>query len=128
MATIKQMHIMRIEAEEAKKSLAKKKKTPLTPIAKEIEMRKEEIIRGLLGQSFNLINKQLEVASLTVQDGGDDNDTVLKASNSLLDRVFGKAKESVELSGTVQFSLKALAQERLKVNAKDVTPLEDMVN
>jgi len=127
MVTTKQMHIMRIEAEEARLSLRKKNKKNLTPLAKAIEMKREEITRDLLGQSYNLINKQLEVASLTVQDGGDDNDTVLKATNSLLDRVFGKAKESLELSGNVQFSLKALAQERLKVSSKNVTPLEDMI-
>lgn len=127
MATIKQMHIMRIEAEEAKRLLGKKRKAPLTPLAKEIEMRRESIIRGILGQSVNLINKQLEVASLSVIEDGKDNDTVLKATNSLLDRVFGKAKESVELSGNVQFSLKALAQERLKIPNYEVTPLEDLI-
>lgn len=128
MATIKQMHIMRIEAAEAKALARKKnKKQALTPLAKEIELRREEIIRGVLGHSVGIINKQLEIASLPVYEDGPDNDTVLKASNSLLDRVFGKPKESVELSGSVQFSLKALAEQRLKVKATDVTPLEDMI-
>jgi len=125
MATIKQMHIMRIKTEEAKRQL--KKKTKLTPLAKEIEIRREEIIRGIIGNSVDLVNKQLEVASLPVRAGGKDNDTVLKASNSLLDRAFGKAKESIDLSGNVQFSLKDLAQQRLQVANEEVIPLEDMI-
>lgn len=120
------MHMMRIKEEEARR-LARKNKKVSTPLAKEIELRREEMIRGILANTPNLINRQLEVASLPVTPDGPDNDTVFKASNSLLDRVFGKAKESIDFSGNVQFSLKALAQERLKVANKDVTPLEDLI-
>ena len=125
MATIKQMHIMRIKAEDAKKQL--KIKTKLTPLAKEIELRREEIIRGIIGESVNLINKQMEVASLPVRPDGKDNDTILKASNALLDRAFGKAKESIDFTGNVQFSLKDLAQQRLSIVNEEVIPLEDMI-
>jgi hypothetical protein len=123
---VKQMHLMRIKEAEAKRSLARsRKKTALTPLAKEIELRREEMIRGILQNTPNIINKQLEVAALTVSETGDNNDTIMKATNSLLDRVFGKPKETVDLQGNVQFSLKALAQERLKVENKDVTSLEE---
>jgi hypothetical protein len=118
--------MMRIKEEEARRALRRNKKTS-TPLAKEIEIRREQMIQGILGHSIGLVNKQLEVASLPVTPGGDDNGEVLKASNDLLNRVFGKPKESIDFSGNVQFSLKALAQERLKVSNTDVTPLEDMI-
>lgn len=121
---VKQMHMLRIKEAEAKRALRRNKKTS-TPLAKEIELRREEMIRGILDNTPNIINRQLEVASLPVSAGGDDNDTVMKATNSLLDRVFGKPKETVDLSGSVQFSLKALASERLKIPNKDVTNLEE---
>ena len=127
MATVKQMHMMRIKEAEAKRSLRRGKKPALTPLAKEIEMMREEMIRGIIGNTPQIINQQLKVASLNVQEEGKDNDTVMKATNSLLDRVFGKAKESIDFTGNVQFSLKALAQERLKVASVEVTPLEDMI-
>lgn len=126
MSTIKQMHLMRIKEEQVKKSLKKLQKAK-TPLAKEIELRREDFIRGILENTTGIVNKQLEVASLPVLPGGKDNDTVIKATNSLLDRVFGKPKETVDFNGNVQFSLKQLAQERLKVKATDVTSLEDMV-
>lgn len=47
-----------------------------------------------------------------------------KAGNALLDRGFGKAKESLELSGDVSFSLRALAQRRL-AEQKDQEVLTD---
>ena len=118
--------MMRIKEAEARRIYKKNKKVS-TPLAKEIELRREEMIRGIMENTPNIINKQLEVASLCVREGGDDNDTVMKATNSLLDRVFGKPKESIDFSGAVQFSLKALAQERLKVANQDVTPLENMI-
>jgi len=123
---VKQMHMMRIKEEEAKRALRRNKKTS-TPLAKEIEIMREEMIRGILGNTPQIINQQLAVAQLNVSDTGENNDTVMKATNSLLDRVFGKAKESIDFTGNVQFSLKALAQERLKVANQDVTPLEDMI-
>lgn len=122
--TIKAMHMMRLREAEARRS---NKKRPSTPLAREIEIRREDFLRGILANTENIVNKQLEVASLPVSQDGPDNDTVLKATNSLLDRVFGKPKESIDFTGNVQFSLKALAQERLKVSNTDVTPLEDMV-
>lgn len=123
---VKQMHMMRIKEEEAKRALRRNKRTS-TPLAKEIELRREEMIRGILNNTPALVNQQLSVASLDVSDNGDNNDTVMKATNSLLDRVFGKPKETVDLQGNVQFSLKALAQERLKVSNQDITPLEEMI-
>ena len=123
---VKAMHIMRIKEEQAR-SLSKKKKPYSTPLAKEIELRREEFIRGVLQHTTGIVNKQLEIASLPVSPDGPDNDTILKASNSLLDRVFGKPKESIDFGGSVTFSLKALAQERLKIANQEVTPLEDMI-
>lgn len=123
---VKQMHMMRIKEAEAKRSLRRNKKTS-TPLAKEIELRREEMIRGILENTPHIVNQQLKVAELTVSDNGENNDTVMKATNSLLDRVFGKPKETVDLQGNVQFSLKALAQQRLNLPNKDVTPLEDMI-
>ena len=123
---VKTMHMMRIKEAEAKRALRRNKKVS-TPLAKEIEMRREEMIRGILQNTPAIVNKQLEVASLPVTSGGEDNAEVMKATNSLLDRVFGKPKETVDLQGNVQFSLKALAQERLKVANQDVTPLENMI-
>ena len=121
---VKTMHLMRIKADEARRLIRKNKK-PSTPLAKEIELRREEMIRGILGNTPNLINQQLSVAALPVRENGEDNTEILKASNSLLDRVFGKPKESIDLQGNVQFSLKALALERLKLPNKDVTDLND---
>ena len=121
---VKQMHMMRIKAEEARR-LTRKNKKPSTPLAKEIELRREQMIRGILGNTPNLVNQQLSVAALPVRENGEDNTEILKASNSLLDRVFGRPKESIDLQGNVQFSLKALAAERLKLPNKDVTDLND---
>lgn len=47
-----------------------------------------------------------------------------KAANALLDRAYGKAKETIDLSGEVKFSLTALAQERerIKMGNVDITP------
>lgn len=118
---------MRIKEEEARKLARKNAKKTSTPLAKEIEIRRENFIRGVLEQTTGIINQQLAVASLPVSPDGPDNDTVMKATNSLLDRVFGKPKETVDFTGNIQFSLKALAQERLKVANQDVTPLEDMI-
>ena len=123
---VKQMHMMRIKEAEAKRALRRNKKVS-TPLAKEIEIRREQMIRGILDNTPNIINQQLKVAELKVSDVGDNNDTIMKATNSLLDRVFGKPKETIDLAGNVQFSLKALAAERLKLPNKDVTPLEDMI-
>ncbi len=97
-----------------------------TPLAKEIEIRREGMIRKVLGNTERLIEQQLSISTLPITPDGPDNDTVLKATNSLLDRTFGKPKESIDFTGNVQFSLKALAQERLKVEAQDV-PLEDLM-
>lgn len=47
-----------------------------------------------------------------------------KAGNALLDRGFGKPKESLELSGEVSFSLRALAERRL-AEQKDQEVLTD---
>lgn len=121
---VKQMHMMRIKEAEAKRALKRNKKTS-TPLAKEIELRREDMIRGILQNTPHIVNKQLEVASLGVREGGDNNEIVMKATNSLLDRVFGKPKETIDLAGNVQFSLKALAAERLKLPNKDVIDLEE---
>lgn len=125
MATVKQMHMMRIKAQEARR-ISNRNKKPSTPLSKEIEIRREEMIRGILGNTPHIINKQLEVASLPVRENGEDNDTVMKATNSLLDRVFGKPKESLDLTGNVQFSLRALAQKSdvLKLDKEDIEILE----
>lgn len=109
MATVQQLHIMRIKEEDARRELKKHKK-PTTPLGKEIEARREHFIRGILEQTTNIVNKQLEVASLPVYEDGPDNDTVMKATNSLLDRVFGKPKETIDFTGNVQFSLRELAK------------------
>lgn len=126
MSTIKQMHIMRIQEEEARRISKKNSKKISTPLAKEIEIRRENFIRGVLENTTGIINKQLEVASLPVVQDGKDNDTVLKATNSLLDRVFGKPKESIDLTGNVQFSLRALALKAhdLNVEKEEVKLLE----
>jgi len=118
--------MMRIKEAEAKRALRRNKKVS-TPLAKEIEMRREEMIRGILENTPNIVNQQLKVAELHVDELSSNNAEVMKATNSLLDRVFGKPKETVDLQGNVQFSLKALAQERLKVANQDVTPLENMI-
>ena len=120
----KELHIMKIKEEMLRIDL--KRKRPRTPLGREIEKRQEQMVRGILDNSIGIINKQLEIASLPVLPGGKDNDVIIKATNSLLDRTFGKPKESVEFAGTVQFSLKALAQERLNAPSV-VTPLEDMI-
>jgi len=115
------MHMMRIKEAEAKRSLARsRKKTALTPLAKEIELRREEMIRGILQNTPAIVNKQLEVASLPVTPDGPDNTDILKASNSLLDRVFGKPKESIDLTGAVQFSLRALSKQADEIEALEI--------
>lgn len=126
MSTIKQMHIMRIQEEEARRISKKNSKKISTPLAKEIEIRRENFIRGVLENTTGIINKQLEVASLPVVQDGKDNDTVLKATNSLLDRVFGKPKESIDLTGNVQFSLRELAKKAnlLEVESHEIEIVE----
>ncbi len=121
--TPKQMHMMRMGFKP--KGIRKG-----TPLAKEIELRREEMIKGILGNSAKIIEQQMRVASLPVAPDGPDNDTVLKASNALLDRAFGKPKESIDFTGNVQFSLKELAAKRkmLTVESQDITPLEDMLD
>lgn len=126
MSTVKQMHIMRIQEEEARRISKKNSKKISTPLAKEIEIRRENFIRGVLENTTGIINKQLEVASLPVVQDGKDNDTVLKATNSLLDRVFGKPKESIDLTGNVQFSLRELAKKAnlLEVESHEIEIVE----
>lgn len=125
---VEQLHKMRLKEQAARRALARNKNKKLeTPLSKEIEQRKEEIIRGLLDLSPQLVNQQLALASLPVTPESQDNNIILKSSGSLLDRVFGKAKETVDFSGNVQFSLRALAQERLKIGNEDITPIEDLI-
>lgn len=117
--TPKQMHELRI----GYKPKGVRKGTPL---AKEIEIRREEMIKSILGNTHHILSKQMEVASLPVTPEGKDNDTVLKASTALLDRVYGKPKESIDLSGNVQFSLKALAAqaEKMDIIKEDIKLIE----
>lgn len=96
-----------------------------TPLAKEIETRRELMIRKVLGNTEKLIDQQISVASLPVSPDGPDNDTVLKATNSLLDRTFGKAKESIDLSGDVKFSLRALSKMADDDDSQPVTEDDD---
>lgn len=116
---VKKMHELRVQ-----QHAYKKKKTPL---AKEIEKYREEMIRDIVGNAKAIIQRQLEVASLPVGPDEKNNDVVMKATNSLLDRAFGKPKESIDFTGNVEFSLKNLAKQRLELENKDVTPLEDMI-
>lgn len=122
---ISDMHKMRVQAKQASRHLSKK-----TPLAKEIERYRDQMVREVLANVPSLIKQQLAVAQLTVDDEGKNNDTVLKATNSLLDRTFGKPKESIDFTGSVQFSLKDLAQKRSALdddNVIDVTPLEELI-
>lgn len=90
-----------------------------TPLAKEVEIRREAMIRKILGNSEKVIEQQIAIASLPVSPDGPDNDTIIKASNSLLDRAFGKAKESIDFTGNVQFSLKDLAKQADMLEAEN---------
>lgn len=56
--TIKEMHMMRVRQEAAKHSLMKGKKKSLTPLAKEIELRRENMIREIIGDTPALIFQQ----------------------------------------------------------------------
>lgn len=116
---VKDMHMMRIRARSVSRSKAK------TPLAKEIELRREDIIRGIVENATRIVARQLEVASLPVGPDEKNNDVVLKATNSLLDRAFGKPKESIDFTGSVQFSLRELSKqaddmEKLKIESEDI--------
>lgn len=87
-----------------------------SPLAKEIELRREEMIRGILGNTAQLVNQQLKTAQLDPEENGD---IVMKATNSLLDRAFGKAKESIDFTGNIQFSLKDLAKKADMLEAEN---------
>jgi hypothetical protein len=119
---VSDMHKMRVQAKQASRHLSKK-----TPLAKEIERYRDSMIREVLANVPHIIQQQLSIAQLTVSDDGENNDTVLKATNSLLDRTFGKPKESIDFTGNVQFSLKDLAQKRSEIIDVEVTPLEELI-
>lgn len=116
------MHLMRIKAQQYKKH-----PTQRTPLAKEIELRREEIIQGIIGNAVEIVNRQLEVASLPVSEDGKNNDTILKATNSLLDRAFGKPKESIDFTGQVQFSLRALSRQADDIEKQELLESDDVV-
>lgn len=120
---VKQMHLMRVREQQLKNAYKKKHSTPL---AKEIERRREEIIHGIIGNAPEIVSQQMRIADMDVIPGGKDNEVILRASNSLLDRAFGKPKESIDFTGNVEFSLKALAQKRKEV-PNQLVPLEELV-
>lgn len=47
-----------------------------------------------------------------------------KAANALLDRAYGKAKESLEVDATVKFSLKGLAERRKSLDLENIIEVE----
>lgn len=47
-----------------------------------------------------------------------------KAANALLDRVFGKAKESIDISGEVKFTLRGLAERRKVIDVPVINLIE----
>lgn len=115
------MHKMRLQAKQANRQISKK-----SPLAREIEIYRDKMIREVLQHVPQLIQQQLNVAQLQVSDDGANNDTVLKATNSLLDRTFGKAKESIDLSGDVKFSLRALSEKADMLEVEnEVLPTEN---
>lgn len=103
--TPKEMHMMRLQA----KAVTKTKKLR-TPIQREIEIRREKMIRDVLKDVPEMVKQQVKISKLTVSDEGKNNDVVLKASNSLLDRVFGQPIKSVDFRGKVEFSLRDLSK------------------
>lgn len=100
------MHEMRMMEKKAKRHNSKSK----TPLNKEIEIRREAFLREIMGSIPDIVRQQIAIASLPVESGGKDNDVIMKASNSLMDRVFGKAKESIDLNANVAFSLRNLSR------------------
>lgn len=97
--------MMRLQA----KAVTKTKKLR-TPIQREIEIRREKMIRDVLKDVPEMVKQQVKISKLTVSDEGKNNDVVLKASNSLLDRVFGQPIKSVDFRGKVEFSLRDLSK------------------
>lgn len=116
---VETMHKMRLQAQQANRQLSKK-----SPLAREIEIYRDKMIREVLQNVPQLIKQQLAIANLPVSPDGPDNDTILKSTNSLLDRTFGKAKESIDMSGDVKFSLRALS-EKSDVLEIENTPIDD---
>lgn len=126
---VKDMHMMRLKEEAAKKALLSKNKKLIkqTPLAKEIEIRRENFIRGILANTERIVNQQLALAELPVSEKSRHNETVLRSTTALLDRAFGKPKESIDFTGNVQFSLENLARERDTLVDVEVIPLENML-
>lgn len=64
---------------------------------------------------FLLVHEQERVANALIRKakGGD-----VRAIVEFFDRLYGKSKETIDLSGNVTFSLKALAEARREVEAK----------
>ena len=106
---VSQMHKMRLEEERARKynrgAVAKK-----TPLNKEIELRREAYMREILGAIPQIVKQQVALLNLEVSEDSKNNDIVYKASNSLLDRVFGKPNQTIDLNADVTFSLRQLSQ------------------
>jgi len=121
---VSDMHRMRLQAQQANRQLSKK-----SPLAREIEKYRDDMIREVLKNVPHLISQQLQVAQLPVIPEGKDNDTILKATNSLLDRTFGKAKESIDMSGDIKFSLRALSEkaDMLEVENETINEEEEFV-
>ncbi len=87
--------------------------------------RKHEIVSDSreIGEALDAIRN--DAGLLDYEDEGTDSFYYISTKPSdtrslqaLFDRAFGKAKESVELSGTVKFSLADLAEEALKNRGK----------
>jgi hypothetical protein len=72
---------------------------------------------------YQLIQEQESIAKALISKAktGD-----VAAIREFFDRIYGKAKETIDFGGEVKFSLKSLAQEREKLQAKLVENIDEI--
>lgn len=106
------------EKEKAETKLLKYQKPTLKSASVEHRVAKERML-------YILVQEQEKIAHALVMKAktGD-----VPAIKEFFDRLYGKPKESIEMSGDVQFSLKALAVQRELLKAREAEVVEEGIN
>lgn len=111
---MQKINIEKIKNNQEKRSELLKNKLPgLVSGSQAHKIAKEQLLYRLLQEQENVAK-----ALIIKAKSGD-----IQAIKEFFDRLYGKPKETIDFGGEVKFSLKALAEERSKLQAKLVDNL-----
>lgn len=95
---VSDMHKLRVQ-----QKLARHDKNKLSsPLSREIQIVKEKMIREVLDDMPRIIKQQIKIAMLDVSEDGKNNDTVLKATETLINRAFGATRSPDDEQRVIQ--------------------------